>query len=137
MFIGNAYAQAAGASGGTGLESLTSVVPLVLIFVVFYFLLIRPQQQKMKKHKELISGVRRGDRVVTGGGILGVVTKVLGDEVQVEIADGVRVKVIKSTLTDIPARTGTPPAAGSKPDPKNDKIEDEDVEPEPAATTRH
>ena len=139
MFIETAYAQAAGGSStGTGLESLTTLAPLLLIFVVFYFLLIRPQQQKMKKHKELIAGVRRGDRVVTGGGIVGVVTKVVDDkEVQVEIADGVRVRVIKSTLTDIPARTGAPPPARSKPDPKSEKVEDEDVEPGTAATTRH
>ncbi len=102
MWISPAYAQAAAGGDGGGLVSL---LPLVLIFVVFYFLLIRPQQKKMKAHKALIGAVRRGDRVVTGGGLLGHVTKVVSDnEVQVEIADGVRVRVVRSTLQDVVAK---------------------------------
>ena len=97
-----------------------SLLPLVLIFVVFYFLLIRPQQKKMKAHKALIGAVRRGDRVVTAGGILGQVTKVIGDnEIQVEIADGVRIRVVRSTLQDIlskpePAEKGGKSKGGGK-----------------------
>lgn len=102
MWISPAYAQAAGGGDGGGLVSL---LPLVLIFVVFYFLLIRPQQKKMKAHKALIEAVRRGDRVVTAGGIMGQVTKVINDgEVQVEIAEGVRVRIVRATITDVLAK---------------------------------
>ena len=103
MFITEAWAQGAGAGGGS--DFLVQLFPLVLIFVVFYFLLIRPQQAKVKAQREMLSGVKRGDRVVTGGGIIGLVTKVIGDnELQVELADGVRVRIIKSTITDILTR---------------------------------
>jgi preprotein translocase subunit YajC len=102
MFISQAWAQAAG--GGSG-DFLVQLFPLVLIFIVFYFLLIRPQQSKMKAQKEMLAGVKRGDRVVTGGGFIGLVTKVISDsELQVELADGVRVRVVKQTITDILTR---------------------------------
>jgi preprotein translocase subunit YajC len=102
MFISQAWAQAAG--GGSS-DFLVQLFPLVLIFVVFYFLLIRPQQSKMKAQKEMLGGVKRGDRVVTGGGIIGLVTKVIGEnELQVELAEGVRVRIIKQTITDILTR---------------------------------
>ena len=102
MFISQAWAQAAG--GGSS-AFLVQLFPLVLIFVVFYFLLIRPQQSKVKAQREMLSGVKRGDRVVTGGGIIGLVTKVIGDnELQVELAEGVRVRIIKQTITDILTR---------------------------------
>ena len=102
MFISPAWAQAAG--GGSG-DFLVQLFPLILIFVVFYFLLIRPQQSKMKAQREMLSGVKRGDRVVTGGDIIGLVTKVISDnELQVELADGVRVRIVKQTITDILTR---------------------------------
>lgn len=102
MFISQAWAQ--GATGG-GSDFLVQLFPLVLIFIVFYFLLIRPQQSKMKQQREMLAGVKRGDRVVTGGGIIGLVTKVIGDnELQVELAEGVRVRIIKGTITDIITR---------------------------------
>jgi preprotein translocase subunit YajC len=101
MFISEAWAQGAGGSS----DFLVQLFPLVLIFIVFYFLLIRPQQSKMKQQREMLSGVKRGDRVVTGGGIIGLVTKVIGDnELQVELAEGVRVRIIKGTITDILTR---------------------------------
>lgn len=99
MFISPAYAQAAG--GAPGDSVFLQFLPLVLIFAVFYFLLIRPQQKKAKLHREMVSAVRRGDTVVTGGGIVGKVIRVKDDEVQVEIADNVRVNVLKSTLSDV------------------------------------
>jgi len=103
MFISQAWAQASGGAGGS--DFLVQLFPLILIFVVFYFLLIRPQQSKMKQQKEMLAGVKRGDRVVTGGGIIGLVTKVVGDnELQVELAEGVRVRIIKQTITDILTR---------------------------------
>jgi preprotein translocase subunit YajC len=99
--ISPAYAQdVSGILGGA-----TQFAPLVLIFAVFYFLLIRPQQQKQKETQAMIASVKRGDRVVTGGGIIGLVTKVISDsELQVELAEGVRVRIIKQTITDILTR---------------------------------
>jgi preprotein translocase subunit YajC len=103
MLISEAYAQA---TGGTT-DMLTSLLPLVLIFVVFYFLLIRPQQKKMKDHKAMIEAVRRGDIVTTAGGIIGKVLKVQDDGiVQVEIAEGVKVKVLKGTIGEVRAKGG-------------------------------
>jgi preprotein translocase subunit YajC len=102
MLISQAWAQSGGAGGS---DFLVQLFPLILIFVVFYFLLIRPQQTKARAHREMLSGVKRGDRVVTGGGIIGLVTKVISDnEIQVEVAEGVRVRIIKGTVTDIVAR---------------------------------
>jgi preprotein translocase subunit YajC len=102
MFISQAWAQGAGGGGG---DFLVQLFPLILIFVVFYFLLIRPQQAKVRAQREMLAGVKRGDRVVTGGGIIGLVTKVISDnEVQVELAEGVRVRIIKQTITDILTR---------------------------------
>ena len=103
MLISEAWAQVGGGAGGS--DFLVQLFPLILIFVVFYFLLIRPQQAKVKAQREMLSGVKRGDRVVTGGGIIGLVTKVISDnELQVELAEGVRVRIIKQTITDIVAR---------------------------------
>src|SRR5205807_9958556 len=92
-------------------QAMMQFLPLVLIFVVFYFLLIRPQQKRAKEHKVMLGNLRRGDRVVTGGGIIGTVAKVVGDdEVTVDIADGIRVRVLRSTITTVLARTE--PVAG-------------------------
>lgn len=110
MFMATAYAQAADAAPAAGF-GIVQLAPLVLIFVVFYFLLIRPQQKKMKQHRELVAALKRGDRVVTSGGIIGLVTKVVNDnEVQVEIAENVRVRVVRSSVTDVVAKTE--PGAG-------------------------
>lgn len=107
MFITPAFAQAGEAAAP---NPLVSLAPLIIVFVIFYFLLIRPQQQARKRHMELVSNVRRGDVVVTGGGIVGKVTKVLeGEEVMVELADNVTVKILKSTLTDVRAKTEPTP----------------------------
>ena len=119
MFISEAWAQGAGAGGGS--DFLVQLFPLVLIFIVFYFLLIRPQQSKMKAQREMLSGVKRGDRVVTGGGIIGLVTKVIGDnELQVEVAEGVRVRILKQTITDIITR-GESVRGSSKESDEDDK----------------
>jgi preprotein translocase subunit YajC len=106
---------AAGAGGTT--TFLVNVVPLVLIFVVFYFLLIRPQQQRLKAHKEMITNLRRGDVVVTGGGLIGKITRVAADEATVELAENVRVKVLKSTISEVRAKTEP---AKAEPEPAND-----------------
>ena len=110
MFVTPAYAQAAGGGGAGGLEAF---LPLILIFVVFYFLLIRPQQKKMKDHKAVLGAIRRGDKVVTGGGIVGTVTKVIDDhEVVVEIADEVKVRVQRHLISSVLAKTE--PVKGDK-----------------------
>ena len=97
------------------------LLPLILIFVVFWFLLIRPQQKKMKQHREMITAIRRGDRVLTGGGIIGTVSKVLNDtELQVEIAEGVRVKVLRSTVSEVLAKTE--PAKGRSAEEDEDEV---------------
>ena len=106
MLISPAFAQAGEVAAPNPLMQLA---PLVFIFVIFYFLLIRPQQQARKKHLEMVSNVRRGDQVVTAGGIIGKISKVIDDnEVMVDLADGVSVKVIKTTLSDV--RNKTEPA---------------------------
>lgn len=103
MLISEAWAQGVGGGGGGLLEA---IVPLILIFAVFYFLLIRPQQKKMKAHREMLAAVRRGDKVLTGGGIFGTVTKVVNEnELTVEIADGVRVRVARGTISEVLSKT--------------------------------
>ncbi|NQU60494.1 MAG: preprotein translocase subunit YajC [Rhodospirillales bacterium] len=103
MFVSPAYAQAGGAAGGSGIEAF---LPLILIFVVFYFLLIRPQQKKMKDHKATLGAIRRGDKVVTGGGIMGTVSKVVDEnEVTVEIAPDIKVKVQRSMISSVISKT--------------------------------
>jgi preprotein translocase subunit YajC len=103
MLISPAYAQAAGGPGGFDIMTL---LPLVLIFVVFYFLLIRPQQKKVKEHREMLDKLRRGDRVVTNGGIIGQIIKVVNEnELDLEIADGVRVRTMRGMISSVYART--------------------------------
>ena len=99
MFVSPAWAQGAGGGGLGGMEQL---LPLVLIFVVFYFLLIRPQQKKAKVHREMLGNLRRGDRIVTNGGLMGTVSKVgEGDDIlKVEIAEGVVVEVRRGMVAE-------------------------------------
>ncbi len=95
---GFAYAQA----GSGGFEALQSLlIPTILIIGIMYFLMIRPQQKRMKEHREMIAAISRGDQVVTSGGILGKVIKVEENELQVEIAEGVRVKVLRATVSEV------------------------------------
>ena len=100
MLISPAYAQDA---AGGGLALVTQIAPLLLIFAVFYFLLIRPQQKKQKEHRALLGAMKRGDRVLTAGGIIAQVTKVKEgvDEIEVEIAPNVRVNVLRQTTGDV------------------------------------
>ncbi|HTQ33611.1 MAG TPA: preprotein translocase subunit YajC [Stellaceae bacterium] len=103
MLISTAYAQ--GAGGLLDQNAMIQFLPLVLIFVVFYFLLIRPQQKKQKEHRTMLDALRRGDRVVTGGGIIGTVNRVTSaEEVEIDIAQGVRVRVLRSTITSVLAK---------------------------------
>ena len=103
MLVTPAYAQAA---GGAGPGLLAQLPFFIAIFAIFYFLLIRPQQKKMKEHQAMVEGVRRGDQVVTQGGIVGKVTKVRDDgEIEVEIAQGVNVRILKHTLSNVRSKT--------------------------------
>jgi preprotein translocase subunit YajC len=103
MLISAAYAQGTGVTGLFDSQSgLIQFLPLVLIFVVFYFLLIRPQQRKAKDQRVMLDALRRGDRIVTGGGIIGTVARADNpEEVTVDIADNVRVRVVRSTITSV------------------------------------
>ncbi|HYZ33577.1 MAG TPA: preprotein translocase subunit YajC [Crenalkalicoccus sp.] len=102
MLISIAHAQAADGAGGAA-AMVTQLAPLLLIFAVFYFLLIRPQQRKQREQREMLKQLKRGDRVLTAGGIIGQVTRVKegADEVEVEIAPNVRVNVLRTTITDV------------------------------------
>jgi preprotein translocase subunit YajC len=113
MFISPAYAQTVTGGAGGGLSSIIQFAPLVLIFVVFYFLLIRPSQNQAKQLKARLSAIKRGDKVVTAGGIVGVVKKLTDGaaEIDVEIAPNVTVSVVRSTITSVLA----------PPEPANDK----------------
>ena len=99
MFISPAYAQ--GAAPSSGASAFMSFAPLVLIFVIFYFLLIRPQQKRMKAHQAMIASAQVRDEVVTNGGLVGKVTKVDEQYLEIEVAQGVKVRVVKSMLADI------------------------------------
>ncbi|SLN55926.1 preprotein translocase subunit YajC [Oceanibacterium hippocampi] len=113
MLISPAYAQAAGGAGGF---DIVSILPLILIFVVFYFLLIRPQQKRAKEHKAMIEAVRRGDTIVTGGGMIGKVIRVKEDGVvQVELAEGVRVNIVRGTIAEVRSRGEAGPDEPAKP----------------------
>ncbi|MDO8982181.1 preprotein translocase subunit YajC [Cypionkella sp.] len=104
MFVTPAFAQTAGASGAG--SAFASFLPLVLIFAIMYFLLIRPQQKKVKDLKAMVDGLRRGDQVLTQGGIIGKVTKVGDDGVlEVEIAEGVKVKMPRHTISQVMNKT--------------------------------
>jgi preprotein translocase subunit YajC len=102
MLVTPAYAQAAPGAGG----AIASFIPLILIFAIMYFLLIRPQQKRVKEHAKMVEALRRGDQIVTQGGVIGKVSKVKDDgEIEVEIADGVRIRVVKSTVAQVLNKT--------------------------------
>ncbi len=105
----SAFLIAAAAPSG-GASFIIQTIPLVLVFVIFYFLMIRPQQKRMRNHQAAILAVKKGDRVVTGGGLIGKVTKVGDTEVEVELAQGLRVQAVKSTLSQVGNAATTKPA---------------------------
>ena len=103
MLITPAYAQAA--AGGDANSMLMSLLPFALIFVIMYFLILRPQQKKVRDHAELVKNIRRGDTVVTSGGLVGKVTKVVDDDqIEVEIAENVRVRQVRAMVSDVRAK---------------------------------
>ena len=104
MFITPAYAQAA---GGAASNPIMQFLPLILIFAIMYFLMIRPQQKKAKQHRAMVEALRRGDQVITQGGVIGKVSRVKEgeNEVEVEIAEGVKVRIVKSTIVQVLNKT--------------------------------
>ncbi len=125
MLVSPAWAQ----SGGGGFGGMESLLPLVLIFVVFYFLLIRPQQKKAKVHREMLGNLRRGDRIVTNGGLVGNVTRVPNDtELIVEIADGVKVRVMRGMIAESMAKSGPVSSSKSKGKKKEEVVDEDSAE---------
>ena len=107
MFTTPAFAQGSLFGGGAGGDGgmLMSLLPFVLIFVIMYFLILRPQQKRVKQHQEMVKNVRRGDTVVTNGGLIGKVTKVIDDDqIEIEIADDVRIRQMRQMVTDVRAK---------------------------------
>ncbi len=103
MFVTPAFAQPSLFGGGDNM--MVQLLPFVLIFVIMYFLILRPQQKRTKEHQELVKNLRRGDTVITSGGLVGKVTKVVDDEqIEVEIADGVRVRQVRSMVSGVRAK---------------------------------
>jgi preprotein translocase subunit YajC len=102
MFITPAYAQAAPAGGS---DMLVSLLPFIAIFVIMYFLILRPQQKRVKTHSEMVKNLRRGDTVITNGGVIGKISKVIDDhEVEIEIADGVKIRQVRQMVTEVRAK---------------------------------
>jgi preprotein translocase subunit YajC len=108
MFISTALAQGSlfgGGAGGDSSNMIMSLLPFALIFVIMYFLILRPQQKRVKQHAELVKNVRRGDTVITNGGLVGKVTKVIDeDHIEIEIADGVRIRHVRTMISDVRAK---------------------------------
>ncbi|MGE5268233.1 MAG: preprotein translocase subunit YajC [Thiohalocapsa sp.] len=130
MLISPAYAQT---SGLMDQSALVQFLPLVLIFIVFYFLLIRPQQKKQKEHRTMLDALRRGDRVVTGGGILGTVNRVVNEnEVDVDIASNVRVRILRSTISSVLAKPDPAAAREAARDRDREAAKETAKEKEPA-----
>lgn len=107
MFVTPAYAQDA----AVGANPIASLIPFVLIFVIMYFLMIRPQQKRMKEHRAMVEALKKGDQVITQGGIIGKVAAVRDNEVEVEIASGVKIRVVRSTISNVVSKTDPAPAA--------------------------
>jgi preprotein translocase subunit YajC len=103
MLITEAFAQTAG-GGGSATSLLVQFMPIILIFVIMYFLILRPQQQKARHHRDMVANLRRGDTVVTNGGLIGKVAKVDENELQVELAEGVRVRIVRAMVAEVRAK---------------------------------
>jgi len=118
-----AYAMSPGGAGGEGGGGFSTFIPLILMFVIFYFLLIRPQQKKTKEHRQMVSNLKKGDRIVTSGGLHGRITGVSDTTLTVEIADKVRVKVTRASVGALNQASGQPqpqPQAKAKDKSKTD-----------------
>jgi preprotein translocase subunit YajC len=114
MFVTPAYAQAAGAAAPGPEAIFIQLLPLIAILVIFYFLLIRPQQKRLKQHRDMIGALRRGDTVVTSGGLIGKITKVADDEVTIELAPGTQVRAVRATISEVRGKGEPAPANDAK-----------------------
>ena len=110
MFVTPAYAQAAGGAGAGA--AFAQFIPLILIFAIMYFLMIRPQQKRVKQHRAMVEALKKGDQIVTQGGIIGKVASIRDDDLEVEIAPGVKVRVVRSTISQVLGKTE--PVAANK-----------------------
>lgn len=110
MFATPAFAATGGTAGGSGAGFFVQIFPLILIFVIFYFLLIRPQQRRMKQHRQMVDDVKPRDTAITSGGLIGKVTKVDETEVEIELGTNVKVRAIKATLAEVRPLGGAKPA---------------------------
>ncbi len=108
-------------------EGASTLIMLAAMFAIFYFLLIRPQQKRLKEHREMITRLRKGDQVTTNGGLIGKITRVYEEELTLEIADGVRVRVQRGAISDVKAKTEPAPAANDRGDDDDDDDEDDDA----------
>lgn len=115
MLISPAFAQSAAPAGDSSQALLVQFLPFILIIGVFYFLLIRPQQKRMKAHQQMIADLKKGDTVVTSGGLIGKIKSVQDDEVRVELAPNMDVRVVRSTISDVRGKTEPAPANDTKP----------------------
>jgi preprotein translocase subunit YajC len=104
LFITDAFAQTAGGTGDVTGNIFIQFLPIILIFVIMYFLILRPQQVKQRQHREMVANLRRGDTVVTSGGLIGKVAKVDENELQVEIAEGIRVRMVRGMVAEVRAK---------------------------------
>lgn len=111
FFVTPAYAQAAAAPAAGGAAPFLQFVPLLLVFVIMYFLILRPQQKKMAQHRAMVGALKKGDSVITQGGLIGKVVGLRDDELDVEIAQGVRVRVVRATVAQVVTRSA--PAAAN------------------------
>lgn len=126
MFITEAFAQSGSGSGGGSF--LVQLLPFIMILLIMYFLIIRPQQKRLKEHREMIASIRRNDTVVTAGGMIGKVARVFDDELIVELADGVRVRVVRSTVSEVRTRADVREAEARKNAARDRNDDDEDDE---------
>ncbi|MFZ4603625.1 MAG: preprotein translocase subunit YajC [Caulobacterales bacterium] len=115
MLVSDAFAQAAGGAPDPMTAALVQLAPLVLIIIVFYFLLIRPQQRRLKAHQDMIKALQRGDTIVTSGGLIGKVKAVADDELRVELAPNVEVRVVRGTVAEVRNKGAPAPANDAKP----------------------
>ncbi|MGN7869657.1 preprotein translocase subunit YajC [Paracoccus sp. 22332] len=104
MFVTPAYAQAAAGGAAPG-AALMQFIPLILIFAIMYFLMIRPQQKRVKQHRDMVAALKKGDHIITQGGIIGKVVSARDDELEVEIATGVKVRIVRATVSQVVSRT--------------------------------
>lgn len=119
MFINDAFAQTAGAASAS--SSVGMIVQLLLIFIIFYFILIRPQQKKIREHEVMLNAIKKGDKIITGGGIYAVVEKANDEKLEVKIAEGVNVVVYRATVREVLNEKVSLPSAKSEKAPKSKK----------------